>query len=189
LFRLETAASIQDRLTFHNTGPEQIPGLIVMSLSDRVGDDLDPERDMIVVLFNATPDEQMFTIPDFVGEIFHLHRVQLESNDPVVRQARFEVDSGAFLIPARTTAVFELPQSEEVEVTVVEEAPAEATAVPAAEPIDIPAAEESALEEGAAAADDASPNWPMIAGGVVAVGVGGGMIALSRRRRKKNRKI
>ena len=58
LFRLETAVAIQERLAFHNTGPEQIPGLIVMSLSDRVGEDLDPERDMIVVLFNATTEEQ-----------------------------------------------------------------------------------------------------------------------------------
>ncbi|HEX6386730.1 MAG TPA: pullulanase-type alpha-1,6-glucosidase, partial [Anaerolineae bacterium] len=37
LFRLQTAAAIQERLAFHNTGPEQVPGLIVMSLSDTVG--------------------------------------------------------------------------------------------------------------------------------------------------------
>ena len=57
LFRLQTADQVQERLVFHNTGAEQMPGVIVMSLSDTVGEDLDPNRDMVVVVFNATPDE------------------------------------------------------------------------------------------------------------------------------------
>ena len=58
LFRLQTAVSIQERLQFHNTGPEQIPGLIVMSLDDTVGEPLDATYDRIVVLFNASPEPQ-----------------------------------------------------------------------------------------------------------------------------------
>ncbi|MFQ5615868.1 MAG: alpha-1,6-glucosidase domain-containing protein [Anaerolineales bacterium] len=38
-----------------NTGPGQIPALIVMSISDMVGENLDPNYDQIVDLFNAVP--------------------------------------------------------------------------------------------------------------------------------------
>jgi pullulanase/glycogen debranching enzyme len=61
LFRLQTAKQIQSMVAFHNTGPEQIPGLIVMSLSDDAGQRVDPKYDLIVVLFNATPDEIDFS--------------------------------------------------------------------------------------------------------------------------------
>ncbi|MEJ2749379.1 MAG: DUF3372 domain-containing protein, partial [Anaerolineae bacterium] len=174
LFRLETAVSIQDRLTFYNTGPDQIPGLIVMSLSDRVGEDLDPDRDMIVVLFNVSTEEQTFTISEFAGDAFSLHPVQLESHDSVVRQARFDVESGAFVVPARTTAVFYTPQSVGVEVSVTEEPAAVATAVPTAE--------KSGTGETPPTNEGSSP-WMAIGGGLVAVGVGAGL-ALARRRRK-----
>ena len=53
LFRLRTEQDVIDRVAFHNTGPDQIPGVIVMSISDMVGENLDPEHDMIVTLFNA----------------------------------------------------------------------------------------------------------------------------------------
>ena len=183
LFRMETAVSIQERLAFHNTGPEQIPGLIVMSLSDRVGEDLDPERDMIVVLFNATAEEQTLAIPELVGETFHLHRVQLASSDQVVRQAQFNISSGAFTIPARTTAVFELLQSEKTEVTVVEEPEAEATAVLAIDPTTAPVAEETETVETAEPTAENSSPWVVVGGGVVAIGIGAAL-ALARRRRK-----
>ena len=37
LFRLRTAPEVISRLAFHNTGPSQVPGLIVMSLDDQPG--------------------------------------------------------------------------------------------------------------------------------------------------------
>ncbi|MCB9418815.1 MAG: pullulanase-type alpha-1,6-glucosidase [Ardenticatenaceae bacterium] len=175
LFRLETAVSIQDRLTFYNTGPEQIPGLIVMSLSDRVGEDLDPERDMIVVLFNSTPVEQSFAIPELAGEAFTLHSVQLESHDPVVREARFDMSSGTFVVPARTTAVFELPQTIDMAAPAVITRVVEATAVPE------PATAEPETRETVSANEGGSP-WVAIGGGLVAVGAGAGL-ALARRRK------
>jgi pullulanase len=49
LFRLQTAVQVQERLQFHNVGAEQLPGLIVMSLSDLTGEDIDPSFDMVVV--------------------------------------------------------------------------------------------------------------------------------------------
>ncbi|HYO87443.1 MAG TPA: pullulanase-type alpha-1,6-glucosidase, partial [Candidatus Limnocylindrales bacterium] len=108
LFRLETAADIIDRLTFFNTGVDQMPGVIGMRLSDTAGADLDPSNQDIVVIFNATPDAQTLTV-DGLGDGYVLHPVLAESADAVVRGAAYD-GAGAFTVPARTTAVFVLPQ-------------------------------------------------------------------------------
>ncbi len=111
LFRLETADDIMARLTFLNVGPEQIPGLIVMSLDDS-GDlaDLDPANQRIVVLFNASDEQLSFADASFVDTAFQLHPVQAVSADPIVKTATFDAATGTFTVPARTTAVFVLPQ-------------------------------------------------------------------------------
>ncbi|HUS95088.1 MAG TPA: pullulanase-type alpha-1,6-glucosidase [Patescibacteria group bacterium] len=104
LFRLQTAEEIQARLAFLNTGPQQIPGLIVMSLSD-VGqaENLDPQADMILVLFNATPKEQEFILPDDLAEIdFGLHPEQALLSDSTLRG---EANGGVVHLPARSTTV------------------------------------------------------------------------------------
>ena len=76
LFRLETAAEVQERVAFHNTGPDQLPGLIVMSLSDMTAVDLDPAHEFIVVLINANDEAQTFTDSDLAGMALSLHPVQ-----------------------------------------------------------------------------------------------------------------
>ncbi len=106
LFRLQTADDVLARLTFQNTGPDQIPGLIVMTLSDKVSPDLDPNYDLIVVLFNATPDEQAYAIADYAGMEFTLHLVQADSADEPTRTSGFDPATGTFTVPGRTTAVF-----------------------------------------------------------------------------------
>ncbi|HYN35169.1 MAG TPA: pullulanase-type alpha-1,6-glucosidase, partial [Ilumatobacteraceae bacterium] len=106
LFRLETAADIQQRLTFQNTGPTQIPGLIVMSVSDTVAPELDPDAEGITTLFNATDDPVTFTDATFIGHDLVLHPVQAASADPVVHTSLFDRVTGTFVIPARTAAVF-----------------------------------------------------------------------------------
>ena len=95
---------IQSMLTFLNTGPDQIPGVIVMYLSDEA--DLDPEYDQIVVIFNATPDEVSFSNEIFAGHAFALHPVFVNSADEIVQSAAFDAGNGAFSVPALTTAVF-----------------------------------------------------------------------------------
>lgn len=111
LFRLETADQVQERLAFHNTGAEQTPGVIVMSLSDTVGDDLDPNHDMIVVVFNATPDDIAYSVDALVGAGLELHPVLQNSFDTVVQGASFDAETGTLNVPAWTTAVFVVPQS------------------------------------------------------------------------------
>jgi pullulanase-type alpha-1,6-glucosidase len=108
LFRLRTADDVLERLQFHNTGVDQIPGVIVMSISDQVGDNLDSSFAMILVVINATDEEQSLPI-EIAGEApFALHPIQQQSADSVVQSAGF--DGGAFVVPARTTAVFVLPE-------------------------------------------------------------------------------
>jgi pullulanase-type alpha-1,6-glucosidase len=108
LFRLRDAKDIQARLHFHNTGPDQVPGLIIMSVMDRLPDwpDLDPDLDRVVVLFNATPSTQEFASDAWKEKPFALHPVQAGGGDAVVKFARFESTDGRFTVPPRSTAVF-----------------------------------------------------------------------------------
>jgi pullulanase-type alpha-1,6-glucosidase len=104
LFRLETAEQIKNVVSFYNTGPEQTPGLIVMHLEDR--NNIDPDYEEIVVLFNARPDEVAFSDPTFAGKDLALNSVQQVSSDELARGSRFDSASGTFTVPGRTTAVF-----------------------------------------------------------------------------------
>jgi hypothetical protein len=108
LFRLQTAEQIQERVAFHNTGPSQLPGLIVMSLSDTVetGPDLDPDHEFIVVLVNANDEAQVFTDAELAELDLSLHPVQASSVDDIVKASTYDADTGTFTVPGRTTAVF-----------------------------------------------------------------------------------
>ncbi|PMH46591.1 DUF5116 domain-containing protein [Vibrio sp. 10N.286.49.B3] len=111
LFRLETADEVKDRVDFRNVGKEQTRGLIVMSIDDGTlaGADLDPNYDAVVVVINATSEEQVFNIENSLN--FELHDVQQSSADSIVKEASF--DQGNFTVPALTTAVFVQPQNGE----------------------------------------------------------------------------
>ncbi|MCC7381469.1 MAG: pullulanase-type alpha-1,6-glucosidase [Deltaproteobacteria bacterium] len=109
LFRLRTGDEVKTRVDFLNGGPSQIPGLVVMTLTDGAcaGADLDPQLDAAVVLVNATPGVQAFSVPGAAG--FVLHPVLAASTDAVVRTAT--VSGQAFEVPPRTAAVFVAPQT------------------------------------------------------------------------------
>jgi len=106
LFRLETAEQIKNALSFYNTGPDQIPGLIVMDLKDTKN--IDPNYKEIVVLFNARSDSVKFSDPAFAGKDFKLHAVQQNSSDVMVRASKFDSAGGAFIVAGRTTAIFNI---------------------------------------------------------------------------------
>jgi len=112
LFRLPSESEVNGRLEFLNTGPDQVPGLIVMALSDNEGS-VDRVHERIVVLFNATVSEQVFEVPELYGFNFELHEVQQASFDPVVQASSWEGDLTTFSVPARTTAVFLATRSAE----------------------------------------------------------------------------
>lgn len=101
LFRLNTAGQVKDVVSFHNTGSDQTPGLIVMKLTDTAAD-LDASADAIVVVFNATDAQQSVAISGASG--FSLHPVLQSSADSTVQSSSFS--GGSFTVPALTTAVF-----------------------------------------------------------------------------------
>jgi len=122
LFRLGSAARVIERVSFPHGGPAQPRGVIVMVLSDSVessggssggssmsdavddaAGDLDPERERIVVVFNATPWWQSVALPD-AGSLV-LHAVQVAGVDPVVRLTSVSAD--AVTVPPRTVAVLQ----------------------------------------------------------------------------------
>ncbi|MFL6193707.1 MAG: pullulanase-type alpha-1,6-glucosidase [Thermoanaerobaculia bacterium] len=105
LFRLRTAADVEGRLRFHNTGPNQIPGVIVLSVSDD-GGGVDRAHKRLVVVFNADDETRTFNLAEFQGAPLRLHPLQLASADPVVRSASFNPTLGGFSVPGRTAAVF-----------------------------------------------------------------------------------
>lgn len=105
LFRLPDAESVEEHLNFLNTGPEQVPGLIVMELSDLEGS-VDPRFERIVVLFNGDDETVEFSSESLCGESLRPHPRQRYSVDPRLHRVTFDKDSGSFTLPGRTTAVF-----------------------------------------------------------------------------------
>ena len=102
LFRLGTAAQVQQALTFLNTGPAQTPGLIVMRLSGAISS-TNPYHDVVVV-FNAGSKAVGFKDASLAPLGLSLHPLLARSSDPVVRQSK--VSGGSLSVPALTTAVF-----------------------------------------------------------------------------------
>jgi pullulanase len=106
LFHLGTAAAIEQKLTFPNSGPNSTPGVITMRINDTVGNDADRHLTGLVVVFNATPNTTSQTVTAVTGQHYILDPIQASSPDPVVRTASYNPSTGTFTVPARTVAVF-----------------------------------------------------------------------------------
>lgn len=108
LFRLQTEQDILERLTMLNLGAEQTAGVIIYVLDDSGATQLDENYDKIVVIFNARAEDYTYTPDGDLAEYaFTLHPVQVDSVDAVLDGASFT--DGAFVVPARTAAVFVAP--------------------------------------------------------------------------------
>ncbi|WP_060884953.1 pullulanase-type alpha-1,6-glucosidase [Streptomyces caniscabiei] len=94
VFSLDTAGQVQSKLSFPLSGKDETPGVITMELGD------------LVVVLNATPEERKQTVDDLAGTGYALHRAQASGADPIVRGASYEAESGTFVVPGRTVAVF-----------------------------------------------------------------------------------
>ncbi|CAN5878685.1 hypothetical protein BH24ACT15_BH24ACT15_37670 [soil metagenome] len=105
LFRLGDAQAIQQRVTFPDGGPDQPRGVIVMTISDQQGTDLDPQWEEIVVIFNATPDTSSVAVADAGG--LQLHPVQAGGSEDLVKATAVGTDTVE--VPARTVAVLVRP--------------------------------------------------------------------------------
>ncbi|MFK0153784.1 pullulanase-type alpha-1,6-glucosidase [Streptomyces sp. NPDC090499] len=93
-FSLGTAAQVQSGLSFPLSGKDETPGVITMELGD------------LVVVFNASPEQQEQRVGTLAGTGYRLHPVQASGADPVVRSASYDRETGTFEVPGRTVAVF-----------------------------------------------------------------------------------
>ncbi len=110
LFHLGTARLVQQKVGFPLAGPHQTPGVIVMTIDDSRGPDVDRHVRSLVVVFNAGATPTTQTLPGTAGRRYELHPVQSAGGDPVVRSARHDAATGGFTVPARTVAVFLEPE-------------------------------------------------------------------------------
>ena len=102
LFRLGSAALIEQKVSFLTGGPAQIPGVVAMQIDDRVGPDSDPALARMVVVFNASATPETVRVAG--ASALRLSPVQAGGSDPVVKQS--QVAAGSVTVPARTVAVF-----------------------------------------------------------------------------------
>lgn len=94
VFSLSTAAQVQAKLSFPLSGEDETPGVITARLGD------------LVIVFNATPEQQEQKVGSLAGTAYALHPVQAKGADPVVKSSSYARTSGTFTVPARTVAVF-----------------------------------------------------------------------------------
>jgi len=110
LFRLESAEEINKRVLFHNTGSEQVPGIIAMTISDGTcaGEILDPGHDGIAILFNSDQYRQQIHL-GING--FQLHPVLQNGTDEKLKET--EISNGSITIPPHSAVVLVKPQQDE----------------------------------------------------------------------------
>ncbi|AWT35780.1 hypothetical protein GCM10008956_05040 [Deinococcus arenae] len=102
LFRMDTAAQVQQGLTFLNVGPAQQPGVIAMKLSGAVSA-TNPYRNVVVV-FNATGQSVTLSDAALAGLNLSLHPALAAGTDATVKGSR--ATGNSVTVPALTTAVF-----------------------------------------------------------------------------------
>ena len=107
LFRLRSAQDVSDRLRFHNTGPDQVPGIVALSIAgDAPAAYPGAKYRQVVVVINVDKASRTVALPELAGRKLQLHPIQRTGSDAVVKSARYDGASGSFTIPARTAAVF-----------------------------------------------------------------------------------
>jgi len=107
LLRLPTAAQINQRLRFHNTGPDQNPVLIAAELDGAGLPGAGFAR--LMVLINVDKQAHTLAVPGTQGQDWVPHPVHLAPQAADQRPAtasRFDRAQGQFTVPARTAMVF-----------------------------------------------------------------------------------
>lgn len=109
LWRLPTARAVSERLSLLNTGPDQIPTLMVGHLQGRGW----PGAGFAEMLYFINSDLQVarLSLPSLRGRPFVLHPVHRSPTAADARaasQARWDAATGSIQVPPRTAVVFVL---------------------------------------------------------------------------------
>jgi pullulanase len=106
LFRLRSADEVARRLSFHNTGPSQMPTLLLAQLdgSGLAGATFKE----VVVLINAATAWQTVAVSALANKAYVRHPVHNAAGaaDARAAGATYEPSGGTFVVPARTAVVF-----------------------------------------------------------------------------------
>lgn len=105
LLQLGSAELIDEKVSFPNSGAEATPGVIAMQIDDLVGDDVDPELDGALVVFNASPEPVAEAVAGLAGREFALAEAQANGSDAVVKTTTWDAATGTVTVPARSVAV------------------------------------------------------------------------------------
>ena len=105
LFRLRSAQDVMERVKFHNTGPQQVAGVIAMSIDGRGYKHAQYKN--VAVFFNVDKVARDVTVAELRERGLSIHKVQRKSvADPLAKTATYERATGTFRIPPRSTVVF-----------------------------------------------------------------------------------
>ncbi len=104
LFRLTTEDDIIERVSFLNTGTNQVPGVIAMKIDDGALEvDLDANYESIIVAFNNGQEAQ--TLPLDNAQNYQVHPVQKNGADERVKSQASANEQG-LVIPPISAVVF-----------------------------------------------------------------------------------
>jgi pullulanase len=109
LFRLRTADDVVKRLTFHNTGPDQVATCIVGHLDGRGVEGTGFAEVLYAV--NVGKEAVTLWLPALKGRPFRLHPVHTApgaADARVAAQARWDAGSGTLTMPPRTALAYVL---------------------------------------------------------------------------------
>jgi pullulanase len=105
LFRLRSAQDVSARLRFHNVGPQQVAGVIAMSIDGRGYQHAKYLK--VAVFFNVDKVARELTVAELKGRMLAVHQIHRNStSDLLAKTATYQRASGTFRIPPRTTVVF-----------------------------------------------------------------------------------
>ncbi|GAA4375833.1 hypothetical protein GCM10023152_20200 [Agromyces bauzanensis] len=105
LLQLGSASLINEKVSFPNSGADATDGLIIMLIDDLVGEDVDPEFEGALVVFNASPEAITEQVDGLAGRDFKLAKAQRNGEDEIVKETKWKAKTGTLTIPARTAAV------------------------------------------------------------------------------------
>ncbi|MEV0224235.1 pullulanase-type alpha-1,6-glucosidase [Streptomyces sp. NPDC050704] len=106
LFGLGGTEQVRSKLSFPLSGKDETPGVITMALGDHGKHARTGDRGGLVVVFNATPERQSQRVEALAGTAYALHPVQAEGADSIVKSSSYDPESGRFVVPGRSVAVF-----------------------------------------------------------------------------------
>lgn len=110
LFRLPTAAEIEARLSFLDTGPAQEPAVVIVRLDGRGWPGAG--FDELLLAINADVRAHSRPLPELKGRGYGLHPVHLAPDAADRRpaaEARWDADAALLQVPSRTAVAWVLP--------------------------------------------------------------------------------